>query len=127
MILYEYVDRRGKGAISDWSLQPSEQALLDLHMRQLKRVTDPNHLPGLFFGARKRAPHIIKIKIGGKIRLRPMVCRGPMDSNREVTILFPAVERNGKLVPLDAPEIAERRRQEILADPRRRRRYDPPE
>lgn len=127
MIIYEYIDGRGKGVITEWrrSLQSAERALLDQHLEDLEEFDDPSHLPGLFFGSRKKAPHIIKIKIGGKIRLRPMACRGPIDLNREVTILFAAVERDGKLVPTDAPERAEKRWLEIRSDQNRRRRYEP--
>ncbi len=109
-----------------------ERALLDQKIEQLEKVDDPNQLPGLLVGTgekkrKKKTPQIFKLQIGGKIRLRPMVCKGPSDPNREITLLYPALERDFKLVPRDAPERAEQRRQEILADPRRRRPYEPPD
>lgn len=135
MILYEYLDPKGRGVLTEWrkTRQSSEKASLDTKLETLQKVDDPdNQLPGLLEGSgeknrKKKSKHIFKLQIGGKIRLRPMVCRGPADPKREITVLCPAVELDGKLEPRNAPEISEQRRQEILADPSRRRRYDYPE
>jgi hypothetical protein len=54
--------------------------------------------------------------------LRPMLCRGPIDMDREFTFLLGAIEKGGVL-DVDAME-AEARRQEILADPENRRRLN---
>lgn len=102
-----------------------QQAQLDQKLDQLEQVNDPALLPALLVGTSQI--HVYKLRIGGKIRLRPMVCRGTGDPKLEITLLHPAYERDGRLDPQDAPERAEQRRQEILADPSRRKRYEPPD
>lgn len=127
MILYEYVNRRGRGVFTEWrrSLQTAQQAQLDQKLDQLGQVDDPEILPDILAGTREEK-HIFKLKLGGKVRLRPMVCRGPLDQKREITLLYPAYERDWHYDPPNAPARAEQRRQEILADPSRRRLYEPP-
>jgi hypothetical protein len=79
-------------------------------------------LPGMLAGTTPKTPHVHKLKLGGKLRQRPMWCRGPLPS--ELTFLFPAYERNGAFVPPDAPNQAEKRRKEIVDDSTRRRFYE---
>jgi len=83
-------------------------------------------LPGFFVGPLASYRHIYKLRLGGRVRLRPLLCREPIEPERELTFLIPAFERNWKLDPPDAPAKAERRRQEILFDGSRRRRYERP-
>jgi len=64
--------------------------------------------------------HIYKLRIDGSVAMRPMLCKGPIDMNREFTLLLGATERDRVLDPMDAPRRAEQRRTEIIANPTRR-------
>src|SRR5437879_4954149 len=113
--IYEYVSPRGRGAISDdWrpAQQVPQQAALDNDLKRIEQV-GLDALPGLIVGPLRGYRHLYKLSIGGKIRLRPILCKGPQDKNGEITLLLGAVERDGTLVPADALEKAERRRQQI--------------
>ncbi|HUA18376.1 MAG TPA: hypothetical protein VMU80_20650 [Bryobacteraceae bacterium] len=84
--------------------------------------------PGLLAGPikSKREPekqsHIYKLIIHGQRMLRPMLCRGPVDMAAEFTMLIGAIEKDGVL-DVDAMD-AEERRQEVISDPRNRRRLN---
>jgi len=90
--------------------------------RKLKALedTEPDLVPGLLEGPIRGHPHIYKLKIGGKIRLRPLLCKGPIDNNKELTFLMGATERDYKWDPPNALVVAEARRQEIISNPERR-------
>jgi hypothetical protein len=123
VILFEYVTATGRAEVSRWrdGLEKPQLGQLDAALDQLESVTDPEDLPGLLAGTNER--HIFKLQIGGKIRLRPMVCRGPLGA-AEITLLLGATERDGVLVPSDAPQRAGEYRNAILADARRRRPFE---
>ena len=94
--------------------------MLNRRLKALEDETERGLMPGLIDGPIKGYPHIYKLKIGGKVRLRPLLCKGPIDPDTELTLLFGATERDWKFDPEDAPVIAETRRLEILSDGRRR-------
>ena len=126
--VYEFVDATGHGEVTDWpKLQERQRAKLESKLPLLRnaevdqtgRVTLPQDLlagPGVYGQG-----HIYKLQIKGNVALRPMVCLGPLDRGSEWTILARAVERDRKLIPANAADEAESRRQLILKDPARRR------
>ena len=78
--------------------------------------------PGLLVGPNVYGQEwIYKLRLKGNVALRPMLTLGPIDRDAEWTILVRAKERDGKTEPTNAADIAEARRQEIQADPSRRR------
>lgn len=127
VIIFEFVHDNGTWELTDWRdhLQKKQRAQLDTKTRMLLQVDDVNDLPGIIVGAGKKykTPHIFKLQIGEIIRLRPMVSVDPPDG---ITVLCRAREENWKLVPSNAPLLAEQRRQQIAADPNRRRVYARP-
>lgn len=81
----------------------------------------PEMVPG-FISETPVATDIYKMKIRGHKgmkQLRPMCCRGPFGPD-EYTILFGAVERDGKLVPDDAKKRAQENLKALRADRTRR-------
>ena len=90
--------------------------------RKLKALedNDPGLLPNLISGPIKGHPHIYKIKLGGRLALRPLLCRGPINNNAELTLLIGATEKGFQWEPRNAPETAEVRRQEIMNNSQRR-------
>ena len=77
-------------------------------------------LPGLIAGTWPQHPEIRKLQLGGKVRLRPLLCTGPFDKLHELTFLIAAYERNGKYDPKGAPKKADRRRKLLLGNKGRR-------
>lgn len=127
MKIYEWLDSAGKGVVTDWRrLQQEQRAKLDQKLDMLtKAEIDPgtrqanlpqNTLAGPGYDGQ---PWIYKLKVRGRVALRPMLCLGPA-SQDEWTVLVRAVERDGVLEPSDAASIAEQRRIEIVNNPLRR-------
>jgi hypothetical protein len=110
--------------MTDWyrDLDETSQALLDQALDRLEQARQED-LPGLIKGT-SGGREIRKLQVGGKIRLRPLLCTGPQDKVRELTFLMPAFERNWKFDPADAVEQAETRRRALLEDRSRRRIYE---
>ncbi len=127
MKIYEWVDDRGRGVVSDWpKLQQEQRAKLDakLHMlvgAEVDERTKIANLPsdllaGPGYGGE---PFIYKLKARGRVQLRPMLCLGPF-GDEEWTVLYPSIERQDRLIPPNAPALAEQRRQMILTNRNRR-------
>jgi len=95
--------------------------MLDNYLKRIEQ-TNPDALPGLVHGV-KGYPRLRKLKIGGRLRLRPLLCKGPCDMDNEITLLIGAIEKDWEFIPVNAREMADARRLEILQDPTRRRRY----
>lgn len=120
-VLYDYVDRRGINQFQIWTENLEKNYRGMLHRRlQAVEATEPGLITGLIVGPIRGYPHIYKLQIGGKVKLRPLLCKGPADTLGELTLLMGATERDFRWEPDDAPGTAELRRQEILADPTRR-------
>ncbi len=121
-ILYDYVDRRGINSFEQWSrgLEKSYLAMLNRKLKALEDETERDLLPGLIDGPIRGYPHIYKLRVGGRVRLRPLLCKGPADKNTELTLFMGATERDSKFDPANAPAMAEERRQEIIQDQQRR-------
>lgn len=127
MKVYEWLDERGNGEVSDWGLDSEPQAKLDgkidkLVIAEVDPRTKKSNLPQDLLSGPGFDGHqyIYKLKGRGKVQLRPMVCLGPF-ADDEWTILHRAVERGNKLIPADAAASAERRRQILCKDRLRRR------
>jgi hypothetical protein len=127
MILYDYVDAREVNVMKQWAqgLQARDQGKLNNRLGMLEKVSDPiTQLPGLLAGPGiDGESEIYKVQVGAsgsEHALRPLACRGPFNKNLEITLLAGATERDGRLVPLNVAATAERCRQSVIADKRRR-------
>lgn len=120
--LYDYVDSDGINEFEAWSngLERKYRAMLNRKLKALEDETEHGLIPGLVVGPIKGYSHIYKLQIGGRVKLRPLLCKGPIDPNNELTLLIGATERGWKFDPQNAPETAEKRRQEIIRDSQRR-------
>jgi hypothetical protein len=120
--LYDFVDAQGNNDFRLWSesLQKPERAKLN---RILKALEDngPSLLPQMLAGPIKGYPHIYKLKLNGKIALRPLLCKGPVNNETEFTLLKGAFEIGGKWQPSTAPSEAMTRRGDVIASPAKRR------
>jgi hypothetical protein len=95
----------------DMPMQKRERAKLDMRIDLLERVED-NLPPGLLHNT--KCKHIMHLVVNGKVALRPMLCRGPLDVKNEFTFLLGATERDRKYVPRDAPLLAEQNRSDLV-------------
>jgi hypothetical protein len=96
-VLYDYADQRGN-RITEWAKGKPKIQLAKLNNRldTLARA-EPDLVTGLLHPAGH--PGIWKIKIQGNPKLRPMLCRGPLNNDVEFTLLAGAVETQSVLHP----------------------------
>lgn len=121
-MLFEFVDRRGWGVITEWELQTEQRAKLDAKLDMLDNA-DFETAKQILRGIRGYGG-LFKIRIQGRVQLRPIMCYGPLDTDKEITFLLPAREIGGDWNPRDAPELALARMSELQRYPSRRRRYE---
>ncbi len=124
--LWDFITRRGTNVILEWvkadRLTRRDRAQLN---QKLRRLTQEYF--ALAIGTKLLCgpiyKHIYKLVIHGDVMLRPMLCRGPIDNEREYTLLLGAVETGGKL-PSGSKERAEENRTTVLQDPGRRTEHE---
>src|SRR5262245_23202921 len=100
MRVYEYVDHRGDGVFSVWyaKRQVAQRAGLDAKLDAVRAAGEPatgirlELPPNMFRGPVKFGGELYKntykftVNAGG-IAMRPLACKGPIDSDNEWTIL----------------------------------------
>lgn len=127
--LYDYLNGREINEIAVWtrSLQRPQRIKLRAKLDMLAQA-GLDLPPGLVI--KTEVEYILKLKIQGNPKLRPMLCRGPLKIEDEetgerkdeeaFTLLIGAKEISWKFEPRDADVEAGRRRIEIINDLRRR-------
>lgn len=118
--LFDYVDAQGRNLIKEWSQSLQKVQLAKLNER-LDKLRD--HGPGLFpqMMAGSGVAGIEKLKVKGKVQLRPLLCIGPVDTGSEYTLLMGAKEVGDEWLPKDARETALARKKAVKSDPEHRR------
>ncbi len=117
--LWDYCSEAGRNEIEAWArsvrLGVRERAQLNQKMDMLERVgfEVACHMEFLA-GTSGDFNHIYKLVVKSQRMLRPMLCRGPLDTRGEATVLCGAIEKDFKLDPPTAAGQAEKRRQRIL-------------
>lgn len=117
--LFDYIDAHGANDFAAWSreLQKPQRAKLNAKIDML-RMYGEELVPHVLTDT--PVPGIRKLRVKGNVQLRPLLCRGPHNSDSEYTFLMGATERDGDFDPLDAPETADARRAAVAGDIRRR-------
>ncbi len=117
--LYDYVNSKGVNEFEAWtqSLQKKDRAKLNVKLDMLSKSGE-GLFPHVLTGT--TTPGIQKLRVKGNVQLRPMLCTGPISVDEEFTLLLGAKEVQSKLVPKDADKIANRRKSEVVNDPKRR-------
>ena len=84
-VLYDYLDDKGINEIKAWTqkLQKKERAKLNAKLDMLEKHGS-DLPPGLLSDT--KFSHIKEIVIKGQVAVRLMVCRGPIDNNKEFTL-----------------------------------------
>jgi hypothetical protein len=120
--LWDFLTPRNENVILRWvrneKLTVRDRAMLNQKLDRLRQIDFKLAIETRFL-AGPIHKHIYKLVIHGDVMLRPMLCRGPLDVEREYTLLLGAVETGGKL-PFGSKERAAENRETILRDPSRR-------
>lgn len=119
-LLYDFVSQNGINEIKAWTktLQSTQRGKLRARLDMLQ-----THGEGLFpeILTGTDTPGILKLRIKGNVQLRPMLCRGPIEVDKEYTLLMGAIEVGGNLKPTNADATANSRKNKIKCDPEHRR------
>lgn len=119
--LYDYVNAAGENVFAHWTrtLEKKERAKLASKIDMLSQ-----HGSTLFpeILTNTPTPGVLKLRVKGGVQLRPMLCYGPVDIQREFTFLLGAKEVGGKFVPARADALAADNKAEVVIDPGERRR-----
>lgn len=118
--IYDYVDTGGTNEFKSWTegLQKSERGKLREKIDKLRMHGD-DLFPHMLTDS--GVPGIHKLRVQGKVKLRPLLCKGPIGIDIEYTMLFGAKEIGDKWSPKSAPDIANTKKKEVAADPTSRR------
>lgn len=122
--LFDYKDSNGN-IMQIWAtqmcMQKRERARLDNRIDILRRV-EHDLPPGLLHPT--RFPQIKELVVNGPVALRPMLCFGPFDLDKECTFLFGTIERDRKLVDRSAPQKAQQNREDLIRHPDNRCKHE---
>lgn len=119
--IFDYVSARGTNEIKKWTgrLEKAHRIRLNQKLDMLEKVgpeLPPQLLAGPIFD------HIYKLRItSNNVQLRPMLCKGPINQEKEFTLLLGAFEVGDEFQPKDAPQRAASNREAVIDDPKRRR------
>ena len=121
--LFDYVTKKGINDLKIWTekLQKPQRAKLNVRLDMLEQK-GPDLFPQILTGTDTAG--IQKLRVPGKIQLRPMLCKGPLNVKTEFTLLIGAIEKQGKLHPKKADQIAARRKKDVIKDKTRRIKHD---
>ena len=113
--LFDYVNHKGENEFKKWTegLEPTLRAKLNQKLDMLK-LQGEDLLPVTLTDS--GVPGILKIRVQGGVKLRPLLCRGPRNIDAEFTLLMGAKEVGSKWDPTLAPEKAQQKKQELLSD-----------
>lgn len=117
--LFDYTDKNGKNDIKEWTLglEKCERAKLNAKLDMLA-LQGSELFPQVLTGTPTAG--ILKLRVKGKVQLRPMLCNGPINNEKEFTLLIGATERDFLFVPDKADEKANDRKKLIIENPNRR-------
>jgi hypothetical protein len=121
--LYDYIDDHGNNDIKKWTRQQEKAQRAKLNVRLDMLASKGFELfPEILTGT--DTPGIQKLRVKGKIQLRLMLCKGPINHEKEFTLLIGATERDSCLVPNKADKTANDRKKIIIKNPNRRRDHE---
>jgi hypothetical protein len=85
--LFDYTSENGKNDIKEWTggLQKAERAKLNAKLDMLA-LKGHELFPQVLTDT--PTPGIQKLRVKGKVQLRPMLCKGPVDKEKEYTLLI---------------------------------------
>ena len=120
-LLYDYVNANGRNEVRHWTegLQPKERIKLNQKLDALAKDGD-TLFPHLLTSTGTAG--ILKLRLQGNPKLRPLLCRGPVSGEGAFTLLAGAKEIGWILKPTGVESTANSRKAEVIQDPANRRR-----
>jgi hypothetical protein len=121
--LSDYIDEKGNNDFKKWTetLQKVERAKLNAKLDMLK-LFGSELFPEVLTGTPTSG--IQKLRVKGKVQLRPMLCKGPINHETEFTLLIGATEKGNLLIPKDVDKEANKRKKMIMENPNRRKDHE---
>jgi hypothetical protein len=121
--IYDYIHPVDGNLMKKWSagLQKKERAKLNSKIDALE-MHGADLIPGIL--SPTGVPNIFKLRVKGKVQLRPLVCEGPGHGKLAFTFLLGAKEISSEYDPANALEMAEEIRNELLVHPERRTKHE---
>ena len=116
--IYDFLHNSGSNLIKAWGDGGSQSERVCRRKSDLLAQHGDELPPGLLSDT--SIPTIKKIRVNGRVAVRLMLCRGPIDVAAEFTLLMGVVEKDRKLIPENAEAIAEERRLAVKNDGSRR-------
>lgn len=124
--LFDFLNSRQENVMQKWAdsrkISKRDRGRIDFKVKLLE--TKGDELPtGLLQDTRCKS--IKELATGSQIAYRLMLCRGPVEMNKEFTFLLGATERDNKYVPKNAPERADKNRLDLMENIKRRCSHEP--
>jgi hypothetical protein len=125
--IWEYLADGRHPVIRNWleveRISEHDRAKLDFSLNRL-RTLDFGLVSRKLLAGPLRGTKVYKLRLRCENReLRPMLCRGPVDSPQDYTLLHGALEIGNRLDPPDAEERADRNRRTLIGNPKWREVY----
>lgn len=119
-LLYDYVDANGINEFRAWtkSLQTDQRSKLNQKLDALEKMGE-GLLPVTLTGT--SVAGIFKLRIQGNVKLRPLLCRGPLPEEAAFTLLAGAKEIGSVLKPDGIESTADSRKSAVIQAPATRR------
>ncbi len=120
--LFDYINKSDSNEFKKWTegLQKKQIAKLNQKLDKLE-ISGDELMPQLLTDS--NVPGVKKLRITVQnVQLRPLLCNGPVNNDKEYTLLMGAKEIGDKWHPKKAPETALKKLKEITRDPENRRR-----
>lgn len=121
--LFDYFDSNSHNLIKAWTegLQKNDRAKLNERLDKLAKHGD-ELVPRILTGT--TVPGIQKLRIQGRVQLRPLLCKGPHDLHGEYTLLAGAKEVGDVLTPKGVEQTALTRKKDVISDEGRRKKHE---
>jgi hypothetical protein len=119
--LWDYLHCPGRNEMQAWAQQEKlgvrERAQLNQKLDMLERIGfDTAYHLSFLKGTSGEYNQIFKLVVKSERMLRPMLCRGPLKNDTEVTLLCGAIEKDFDLTPSNVAEKADGYRRNLLAE-----------
>lgn len=119
-VLFDFLDNRGGNVIKDFLSRLQKVDLAKINARLTLLANQGDHLYPSILTPAVRSAHVKELVVNGKVAIRLLLCKGPINHRNEFTILMGAFEKDRAYVPKNAVQKAEERREIVITDPSRR-------
>lgn len=119
-LIYDYVNQQGQNKFKEWTSAQQKVPLGKLNEKiDLLSLYGETLFPHMLTDT--GVAGILKLRVQGSVKLRPLLCRGPVNNQSEYTLLMGAKEIGSKWEPKGAPSTAAILKAEVIKNPTTRR------